>query len=149
MLDHFTIKTSKVEMTAQFYEQSIGLYRGPRPQFSLPGAWMYNDDGHPILHLVSLSEGYTTEASVAYFRCKGDQSGTQTIGYIFFKGDHLASTQQHFVRQKIPFRERVIPEINVHQLFLDDPNGITIEITFPFSPDNKIVGTPLPVVDVI
>jgi hypothetical protein len=48
---------------------------------------------------------------------------------------------------KIPFRERVIPQINEHQIFFDDPNGITIEIIFPFSPDNKIVGSPLPVVE--
>ncbi|MDC5822307.1 VOC family protein [Vibrio europaeus] len=148
-IDHFTIRTSDLEMTALFFEQCIGLHRGPRPQFAFPGAWMYNDDGHPILHLVSLPEGHIPEALVAYLGNKGAQSGSGAIDHVSFKGHDLASTQQHFVHQQVPFRERVIPQINEHQIFLDDPNGITIEIIFPFSPSNKIVGTPLPVVDVI
>ncbi|MBN3492165.1 VOC family protein [Vibrio neptunius] len=147
-IDHFTIRTAHLDMTIRFFEQSIGLQRGPRPQFAFPGAWLYDNDGHPILHLVSLPEGHIPETLVDYLGGKDGQSGSGAIDHISFKGLHLSSTQQHLTRLKIPFRERVIPQINEHQIFLDDPNGITIEIIFPFSPDHEIVGNPLPVVEV-
>ncbi|AIW19328.1 dioxygenase [Vibrio coralliilyticus] len=146
-IDHFTIRTSNLDITIKFFEQSLGLQRGTRPQFAFPGAWMYDDDGHPILHLVSLSERDTPKALVDYLGGKEGQSGSGAIDHISFKGHHLASTQRHLAHLKMPFRERVIPQINEHQIFFDDPNGITIEIIFPFSPDNKIVGSLLPVVE--
>jgi len=31
----------------------------------------------------------------------------------------------------IPCRERLVPTIGLHQLFLDDPNGIVIELNYP------------------
>ncbi|MFG0321923.1 hypothetical protein ACF8EF_06210 [Pseudomonas sp. zjy_15] len=40
----------------------------------------------------------------------------------------------------IAFRERVIPQIGEHQLFLEDPNGITIEMIFDYVPGRRIVG---------
>jgi hypothetical protein len=30
----------------------------------------------------------------------------------------------------IPFRQRTVPEIKLHQIFLDDPNGIVIELNY-------------------
>ena len=29
------------------------------------------------------------------------------------------------------FRERLVPSLNLAQLFLEDPNGVTIELNFP------------------
>lgn len=29
------------------------------------------------------------------------------------------------------FQERIVPEIGEHQLFLEDPNGIKVEMIFP------------------
>ena len=34
-------------------------------------------------------------------------------------------------RLKIPFRERSVPLIKLHQLFVDDPNGVVIELNYP------------------
>lgn len=31
----------------------------------------------------------------------------------------------------IPVRERTVPVIALHQLFLDDPNGVVIELNYP------------------
>ena len=33
-----------------------------------------------------------------------------------------------------------MPEIGEHQLFLEDPNGIKVEMIFPYAKDNAIVG---------
>jgi len=31
----------------------------------------------------------------------------------------------------VQYRERLVPTIKLHQLFLEDPNGITIELNYP------------------
>ena len=31
----------------------------------------------------------------------------------------------------IPYRDRTVPAMNLEQVFLEDPNGVTIELNFP------------------
>ena len=31
----------------------------------------------------------------------------------------------------IPYRERTVPVLKLHQIFLDDPNGVVIELNYP------------------
>jgi hypothetical protein len=31
----------------------------------------------------------------------------------------------------VPCRQRTVPEIKLHQLFLDDPSGVVIELNYP------------------
>jgi hypothetical protein len=33
----------------------------------------------------------------------------------------------------VPFRERTVPNLELHQLFVEDPNGVTIELNYPAS----------------
>ncbi len=42
-MDHFTILTTDAVKTIAFYRDTLGLEPGPRPAFSFPGAWLYND----------------------------------------------------------------------------------------------------------
>jgi hypothetical protein len=37
----------------------------------------------------------------------------------------------HLRKHAVDFRERTVPSIGLHQLFLDDPAGIVIELNFP------------------
>jgi catechol 2,3-dioxygenase-like lactoylglutathione lyase family enzyme len=50
-MDHFTILTTNTEETVAFYYDVLGLTPGPRPDFSFPGAWLYNG-GKAVLHVV-------------------------------------------------------------------------------------------------
>ena len=50
-MDHFTILTTNAEKTVAFYNDILGFTSGPRPAFSFPGAWLYND-GKAVLHVV-------------------------------------------------------------------------------------------------
>jgi hypothetical protein len=31
----------------------------------------------------------------------------------------------------LPYRERTVPGLGLHQLFIEDPSGITIELNYP------------------
>jgi len=49
--DHVNILTSNLDAMITWYESVLGMTKGDRPNFSVPGAWMYLH-GHPIVHLV-------------------------------------------------------------------------------------------------
>ena len=55
MLDHFNIRTRNLADTVRFYEDILGLEKGPRPNFAFPGAWMYSE-GKAVVHLVDISK---------------------------------------------------------------------------------------------
>ena len=55
VLDHFNIRTRKLDDTVRFYEDVLGLEKGPRPNFAFPGAWMYSE-GKAVVHLVDISK---------------------------------------------------------------------------------------------
>ncbi|GLK91201.1 VOC family protein [Pseudomonas turukhanskensis] len=144
-LDHFTIRTEHWEETAAFFSEVVGLQMGPRPAFSFRGYWLYAS-GKPILHIVSLT--HLSSELEAYLGVKPAQRGGGAIDHVSLRCQGLAEMQTHFVKLGISFRERVIPEVGEHQLFLEDPNGITVEMIFPCSADDRIVGQAMPALDV-
>src|SRR3974390_3828602 len=55
VLDHFNIRTRQLADTVHFYEDVMGLEKGPRPNFAFPGAWMYSE-GKAVVHIVDISK---------------------------------------------------------------------------------------------
>src|SRR5713101_493312 len=54
VLDHFNIRTRKLDETVRFYQDILGLENGARPNFAFPGAWLYSE-GRAVVHLVDIS----------------------------------------------------------------------------------------------
>lgn len=140
-LNHFTIRTTLVNETADFYSKVIGMAIGPRPAFLFSGVWMYAG-GKPILHIVSFIE--PNQHMDAYLGQKKFAEGSGCVDHISLQGTNLSEMQDHLIAIGESFRERIIPEIFEHQLFLEDPNGVTIELIFPFSPEDRVMGEAMP-----
>ncbi len=115
-LDHYTINTLDLDATIRFYVEVMGFENGERPAFSFPGAWLYCE-GQPIVHLIG---GRAPE-----------EAGTGTIDHIAFRAGDLAGFVGRLEDGDVPYSERDVPGGGIHQVFLSDPNGITIEINFP------------------
>lgn len=49
-LDHANIVTPDLDTTVDFFTKVLGLALGPRPDFRVPGSWLYSD-GRPVVHL--------------------------------------------------------------------------------------------------
>lgn len=62
-LDHANIVTPDLETTVGFFTEVLGLTLGPRPDFRVPGSWLYSD-GRPVIHLtqatIALPSGRTS-----------------------------------------------------------------------------------------
>ncbi len=114
-LEHYTVNTDDVDATVAFYEEVLGLSTGPRPPFEFPGAWIYCGD-IPVVHLIG---DKTLE-----------ERDTGTLDHVAFRGSGVVDFVANLDKLGIPYRERDVPATDLHQVFVDDQNGVTIEINF-------------------
>ena len=136
-IDHFTLRTAKVEETVAFFRDAIGMEEGWRPAFPFPGKWMYVGD-RPLVHVANLA---TDDSELmAYLGDRTTGAGGGSLDHISLRCQDLAEHQRRLAAFGLSFQERVVPELSEHQIFVDDPNGIKIELIFPYSPDNAVIG---------
>ena len=118
VLDHFNIRTRKLGETVRFYEDVLGLEKGPRPNFAFPGAWMYSE-GKPVVHLVDISA--TDEPQ------KPDSGVVHHVAFVSRSFDGM---QQRLKSRGMTFDARQVPGGSLWQIFVHDPNGVMIELNY-------------------
>ena len=135
-LNHFSIRTLDLEATRAFYERVLGLTVGPRPPFPFPGLWMYSGDhgsvANAVVHIIGMDpndpeglKGYLGDRDVSSLK------GSGAVDHVAFFADGLAGMLRRLKGLGVPVRERTVPAIGLHQLFLDDPNGVVVELNYP------------------
>jgi catechol 2,3-dioxygenase-like lactoylglutathione lyase family enzyme len=118
MLDHFNIRTRRLDDTVRFYEDILGLQNGDRPNFSFPGAWMYSE-GRPVVHLVDISP--TSEQQ------KPDSG---VVHHVAFASRDFNGMKQRLQSKGMAFDTRQVPGGALWQIFVRDPNGVMIELNY-------------------
>lgn len=135
-LNHFSIRSTDLPACERFYGEALGLTVGPRPPFPFPGLWMYAGDtavtSNAVVHIIGI-DANDPEGLKQYLGDRQETSlnGSGAVDHIAFFNTGLAEMQARFSRLGIPVRERTVPSLGLHQLFLDDPNGVVIELNFP------------------
>lgn len=130
-LDHYSIRTPRLDETRRFYAEVMGMHEGPRPAFPFPGAWMYIGDT-AMVHLVGYDPA-DTEGLKSYLGDKPLGDGTGTIDHVAFVATDLPGLKARLDQAGVGYRERTVPTLDLHQLFVEDPNGVTLELNFPGS----------------
>lgn len=130
-LDHFSIRTSDVEGTRDFFVDVLGLTDGERPPFPFPGAWLYCE-GKAVIHIIGIDPNDKT-GLVDYLgeREGGALQGTGAIDHLAFAADDIEAMRNRLEDVGISAREREVPLLGVRQIFIEDPNGVTVELNFP------------------
>jgi len=118
VLDHFNIRTRKLTDTVRFYESVLGLEKGPRPNFAFPGAWMYSE-GKAVVHLVDISA--TDEPQ------KPDSG---VVHHVAFASTGFDGMADRLKSRGMPFESRQVPGGELWQIFVNDPNGVMIELNY-------------------
>ena len=116
-LDHVNVRTHDLEATHAFYTGVIGLQVGERPPFGFSGLWLYAGE-IPVIHVTGL------EAADAR------DNGTGSIDHIAFRVEGLEEMRERVRRLHIEASECIVPRNGDLQIFLRDPNGVKIELTF-------------------
>ena len=123
-LNHYTIQARDLEATKNFYCDVVGLTPGDRPPLAFPGYWLYCG-GIPTVHLL----GYQAQAKLV---TDGPSYPAETgrLDHIAFACEGLADMRTNLQSRGLKFEERVLPRMNMTQLFYLDPDGIAVECNF-------------------
>ncbi len=135
-LNHYSIRTADLAACERFYCGLLGLAVGPRPPFPFPGLWLYAGDtaqwANAAVHIIGIDR--SDPAGLQQYLGDRDEQGLQGSGaldHVAFFATGLAGTLQRLREHGVQPRERTVPLLGLHQLFVDDPNGIVVELNFP------------------
>ena len=127
-LNHYFVRANDLERTKDFYVSVLGFEVMPRPNFPFPGYWL-GINGKIQVHMgpagIPNQEMYYlgTPKNAA-----NEHSGV--VDHIAF----LASEPEEFIKRfkslGMNYRPRSLPDSELFQLFIKDPNGLTIELNF-------------------
>jgi catechol 2,3-dioxygenase-like lactoylglutathione lyase family enzyme len=131
------VRTPNVERSALFYEKSMGMLRGARPPFKFPGAWLYRTSvngeivGSAVVHIIGIDPNDMSGLK-DYL---GDKpapgaTGSGALDHIAFTASGIADMYARLRQHGIAFRERKVPNMDLHQIFIEDPDGVTIELNY-------------------
>jgi catechol 2,3-dioxygenase-like lactoylglutathione lyase family enzyme len=135
-LNHYSIRTTELAACERFYCGLLGLVVGPRPPFPFPGLWLYAGDtsvwANACVHIIGIDRN-DPEGLQQYLGDRDEASlqGSGALDHVAFFATGLAQTLQRLRDQGVPARERTVPLLNLHQVFVDDPNGVVVELNFP------------------
>jgi catechol 2,3-dioxygenase-like lactoylglutathione lyase family enzyme len=143
-LAHFSIRTTDLERSCAFYERVLGFRRGFRPPFDFPGAWLYMGDDerdYGCVHIIGIDPA-NPSGLAAYLGDKSlPASGTGTLDHIAFLATGVAQMWNTLRAEGIAWRDRTVPSLGLHQVFIEDPSGVTIELNYP---STEVEGLALP-----
>ena len=130
-LDHCAIRTTKLQETRDFFVDILGLEDGERPDFPFPGAWLYTDST-AVIHLI----GVAPDDPSGLQRYVGGEISTEALqgsgafDHIAFRANDPSVLTERLKQADYEYRERQVPNMNLFQIFVEDPNGITIELNY-------------------
>ena len=130
-LDHCAIRTTKLQETRDFFVDILGLEDGERPDFPFPGAWLYTDST-AVIHLI----GVDPDDPSGLQRYVGGEISTEALqgsgafDHIAFRANDPSVLTERLKQTDYEYRERQVPNMNLFQVFVEDPNGITIELNY-------------------
>jgi len=134
-LAHFSVRTTDLEASRRFYTDILGFQEGFRPPFDFPGLWLYrggDEADYGIVHIIGIDRN-DPQGLVEYLGDKDESSlhGSAAVDHLAFLATDLGGMKQRLQQVKLPFRERTVPGLGLHQVFVEDPSGVTIELNFP------------------
>jgi catechol 2,3-dioxygenase-like lactoylglutathione lyase family enzyme len=123
-LFHLAIKTTDLAATRAFWIGVIGLREVPRPDFGYPGAWLAcpQPGGPAIVHIYAGGPAVGPGRQV--------QQGTGAIDHVSMSCTGFHAYRARFSRHSLEWREFLVPGTTLWQLFVYDPSGVQLELTF-------------------
>jgi catechol 2,3-dioxygenase-like lactoylglutathione lyase family enzyme len=135
-IEHYNIRTEKLADTVRFYTEVLGFTNGKRPGNPKPntGAWLYNDEGVPVVHVTAIDrndpERLKWVNEYLGHRDLDSLNGSGSIDHVAFSGVGYDEVLARCRTLNVAARERLVEALSLRQLFVTDPNGISIELNF-------------------
>jgi catechol 2,3-dioxygenase-like lactoylglutathione lyase family enzyme len=121
-LFHIAIKTNDLDATVRFYEDVVGLKSVFRPDFGYPGAWLAVPGGAAIIHIYAGGPALGEDGRTPL--------GTSAIDHVSILATGYHAFIVAFRARGLDWREFRVPGTTLWQLFVYDPSGVQLELTF-------------------
>jgi catechol 2,3-dioxygenase-like lactoylglutathione lyase family enzyme len=128
-LDHYTIVAADLDRSVAFYTDVLGLVNGDRPDFDFPGAWIYVGD-KPVVHLLGADGAEDMAGKGVTGGGEPGPRGTGSIHHVAFRASGIDTYVARLKADNIPMTEQDVPGWPLRQVFLKDPDGVTVELNF-------------------
>jgi catechol 2,3-dioxygenase-like lactoylglutathione lyase family enzyme len=128
-LAHVLVLTDDLERSREFYERALGLAVGARPPLQFAGYWLYADGGC-CLHLAQRSS-YRAHARTLGLEVEAHAAGRGPVDHVALTARDYAATTRRLRDCGVSAVANDTPDGGPRQLFLDDPDGLRVEISVP------------------
>ena len=125
-LEHLLVLTDDLEATRAFYRDVLGLDDGARPPLPFPGHWLYAGSV-PCVHIADRT-AYRAHSRALGLEPYEDRYGTGVIDHIAFRASDYDAIVERLERCGVPAVRNTVEGAGIRQLFVRDPNGVTVEI---------------------
>jgi catechol 2,3-dioxygenase-like lactoylglutathione lyase family enzyme len=128
-LNHYLLVAKNLEKTKKFYQTVLGLKLAKeRPDFGFPGYWL-KAGGNICVHLASQAPNRIRDQFLLKKHPKGTK-GSGSVDHIAFLAKKPEEVRQRIQKHKVQMHYRSFPDAKLFQIFLKDPDDVTIELNF-------------------
>ena len=128
-LNHFLLVSKDLERTKDFYCTVLGFeVAAERPDFGFPGYWLKAGDGICV-HLASQAPNKIRDRFLLKKHPKGT-TGSGSVDHIAFLAKDPKEVRERIQKNKVAMHFRSFPDAKLFQIFLKDPDDVTIELNF-------------------
>ena len=127
-LNHYLLVAKDLEKTRKFYEKVLGLELAERPDFGFPGYWLKTGDAICV-HLASQDPNKIRDQFLLKKHPKGT-TGSGSVDHIAFLAKDPEEVRKRIQKNQVEMHFRSFPDAKLFQIFLKDPDDVTIELNF-------------------
>jgi catechol 2,3-dioxygenase-like lactoylglutathione lyase family enzyme len=130
-LNHFLLVAKDLERTKDFYQRVLGMEVDPaRPDFGFPGYWL-KANGETCVHLASQAPNKIRDQFLLKKHPRGT-TGSGAVDHIAFLAQNPGEVRGRIQKNKVEMHFRSFPDAQppLFQIFLKDPDDVTIELNF-------------------
>ena len=127
-LNHYLIVSKNLERSKKFYQQVLGLELAERPDFGFPGYWLKTGD-NICVHLASQDPNKVRDQFLLKKHPRGT-NGSGSVDHIAFLAQDPLEVRNRIQKNKVEMHFRSFPDAKLFQIFLKDPDDVTIELNF-------------------
>jgi catechol 2,3-dioxygenase-like lactoylglutathione lyase family enzyme len=127
-INHYLVVSKNLERSKKFYQDVLGLRIARRPDFGFPGYWLKTGEDICV-HLASQAPNRIRDQFLLKKHPKGT-TGSGSVDHIAFLAKDPYEVRKRIRKNKVEMHFRSFPDAKLFQIFLKDPDDVTIELNF-------------------
>lgn len=127
-IDHIHVRTKDVAATIAFFHDVLDMTPKipPGADSMEHGCWLYDTAGRPLIHVGPADGEYPSDKLYPFKPMRGSGS----VHHIAFACEDLPAMTQRLDKAGLQFSVNEIPQISLTQVFVEEANGILLELNF-------------------